>query len=168
MINDLNKEAAFPQERSKKLTERKAIWLTALFGVMACAIIGGVIGGIAGYHETSTGNTASLTLIPWALVATGIVIGLSSLVWGLKYWRAIDEMARRAHLDSWFWGGVVGSLPLLTIGMVALAFPDFNITFIQSLAKSPTHAFGLGAVGLYTSMLLGYGLTWLIWWAKKR
>jgi hypothetical protein len=168
MSKDTNETAAFPQMRANKLGQRKAIWLMALFGVMVSAILGGVVGGFAGYHEARSGIAFGTRTAPWALFVAALVGGFASMAWSLKYWRAIDEMARRAHLDSWFWGGVLGSIPLGTFGIVAMAFPNFNLGLIDDITASPTHAFGLGIVALYGSMLFGYTLFWLIWWAKKR
>jgi hypothetical protein len=168
MNNDANDKAAFPETRQKKLNSKRALWLILLFGCAVILILGGLFGAIVGYYDAANGTNSSKVIGPWAIIFSGIAIGALTLWWSLKYWHTIDEMAQRAHLDSWFWGGVGASFPVLALGAFALAMPEFKVELIERFAASSTHAFGLGAIVMYSSMLLGYTIFWLIWWAKKR
>jgi hypothetical protein len=168
MTTQTKPDALFPEARAKKLNKRKTIWLIALFGVMAIGLGGGILGGIAGYSDVKSGTSFGEGLVPIVMLVGGLVAGLLSLWWSLHYWKSIDEMARRAHLDSWFWGGTLGGLPLGVLGVVTMAVPEFKLDMLERMALSSTQVFGLGAVAIYGCMVLGYTIFWLIWWARKR
>jgi hypothetical protein len=164
MNDDTKIQPAFPEARAKKLTQRKMIWLIGIGGLLLAA----VAGGFAGYFSDSLNTSIGGSLAPLPLFLLLVAASILSMWWSLHYWRSIDEMARRAHLDSWFWGGVPGSIPLGILGMVALVEPSFKVDAFESLAMSPTQVFGLGAVAIYGCMLVGYTIFWLIWWVRKR
>jgi hypothetical protein len=163
MNEDATPITAFPEARARKRKERKTVWLMALFGTMICALVGGLAGAYMGY----TGGSAA-GMGPYVFGAAMLVGAVGSLVWSWQYWKSIDEMARRAHLDSLYWGGVIASTPLLILAGVIYVYDDFQLGFVNELVSSPTQAFGLGIATLYSSILLGYGVFWLVWWMRKR
>jgi hypothetical protein len=168
MNTETTPKPSFPDARAQKLSKRKAIWLTALFGTIAFALGGGVIGGLAGYHEAKSGVAFGEGALPIVLIAVCLIAAFVSMWWSVGYWKTIDEMARRAHLDSWFWGGTLGSIPLGVLGIGALLMPSLKIDIIERLALTSTQVFGLGAIAIYGCMLLGYTIFWFVWWAQKR
>jgi hypothetical protein len=168
MSNDANDKVAFPEKRLTRKDTRKSLWLMALFGFMVLMLLGGLAGGIIGYLDGKAGRDVGTGVGPWLMVAAMSVGGVIGLVWGQKYWKAIDEMAKRAHLDSWFWGGSIVAIPILSIGFMLYAMPEIKIDLIDRLAPTPSAAFGLGIWVTYIALLLGYTIFWLIWWAKKR
>jgi hypothetical protein len=163
MNDDATPMSAFPEARARKRKERKSVWLMFLFGTMICALGGGLVGAYMGYTGEQTAGMG-----PYVLGAVMLVSAVGSLVWSWQYWKSIDDMACRAHLDSLYWGGVIASTPWLVLAGVIFVYDDFQIGLVSELVSSPTQAFGLGIATLYSSILLGYGVFWLIWWVRKR
>jgi hypothetical protein len=167
-MTEKSTQPMFPEARAKKLHAKKKVWLIALFGSTAFFIVGGTIAFFAGYHDAKNGKEMATGALPALLTISTLAATILSMWWSIGYWRSIDEMARRAHLDSWFWGGVLGSIPLLVLGGVTLSIPELKFPMIEALGMSSTQSFGLGALAIYGCMLLGYTIFWLIWWARKR
>jgi hypothetical protein len=168
MTNDTIRPA-FPDARVKNRKVKKSVWLLAILGLIVLGFGAGFVGATIGYIDGRAGRSFADSRMPWILMAFALVSMVPTLWWCAKYWKSIDEMARRAHLDAFFWGGGVISwavfLPFIT---PMVAFSEFKLNLIESLKISSTHAFGLGAAVAIATTLLGYGLFWLFWWAKKR
>lgn len=55
----------------------------------------------------------------FAVIAVGVILAC------IPWWRALDEMQRRAHLVSWYWGGSFGTLVALLVA-IAMARNPYN------------------------------------------
>ena len=143
----------------------KKVWFLAFFGLLALISIMGIFGYLFVKYEQDLANESK----PLVLVAFIILAMCASLWWSVVYWKSIDEMAKRAHLDAFFWGGgMIAWGIFLPIIAPMLALPNFKISAIEVYSFSLTHAFGLGATAAMAATFLGYVVFWLIWWAKKR
>ena len=165
-MNDKPKTTpAFVEARALKVSSKKVIWFSAFFGLLAVILIMAIFGYMAAHFELYLGSG----LTPWMVVAVLLLAMMPTLWWGVVYWKSIDEMAKRAHLDAFFWGGgnIAWALFLPFI-VPMLTLPNFKIMAIEANSTSYTHAFGVGASAAIGATLLGYAVFWLIWWAKKR
>jgi hypothetical protein len=159
----------FSQKRAKKLSTKREIWLIALFGIIVIALGGGLIGSMVGHANNRAGLGLNDGFVPWILVAFSFATMIPTLWWSIEYWRSIDEMAKRGHLDAFFWGGgMISWAVFLPLTVPMLAFAEFKLDFIEGLGASATRAFGLGVFTTIMITVLGYGLFWTVWWAKKR
>ena len=155
---------AFAEARAKKLSMKK-VWFLAFFGFLALILIMVIVGYASVHFELDLAKKS----IPWVLVAFTMLMVCPSLWWSVIYWKSIDEMAKRAHLDAFFWGGgVIAWALFLPFIVPMLTLPNFKIMAIEAYSTSYTHAFGVGASAAIGATLLGYAVFWLIWWAKKR
>lgn len=166
MTNEL--PPAFLQARQKNQETRRSLWFTAVICLIAICIVGGAVGGATGFLDARSEKDLGASLSAWFIVIGAMVAGLLSLIWSVNYWRTIDEMAKRAHLDSFFWGGTIAWSIVFPLGVVAVAFPNWEIALIENAATTSTHAFGIGVCAAIAVTLLGYLIFWLFWWAKKR
>jgi hypothetical protein len=96
-----------------------------------------------------------------------VVYCLAVFMW----WRGIDEMAREAHKQAWFWGGSIG----LTLAVLPITFGWWGLRGrpMEGLADlSPNDIlFGGVVVGFLAATafsLLGYLIAWLIFWMRNR
>jgi hypothetical protein len=169
MSDDTNTRPEFPEARAKKKSIIKTVWLMAAFGVVALGVSSWLVGSAIGYLDGRAGRAFEDSNAPWVLVGFALFAFIPTCWWSFKYWQSIDEMARRAHLDAFFWGGGMISWAIfLPFVLPMLVFPQFQLGMIEKLDGSSTHAFGLGAFAAIIITLLGYGVFWLFWWAKKR
>ena len=100
----------------------------------------------------------------WMLPATAAAVLGLALVLTVYYWRQLDETARAAHLEAFFWGGLVGMSLALIAAAGLYAYRD-------EIAFPGGSAAGAAALGLYGGMLciiVGYSLAWVIWWLRRR
>jgi hypothetical protein len=168
MSDEKDATPAFPEARAKKINKKTAVWLMALYGVMALGLLGGLAGGIMGYLDAKAGRSIGESASIW-IVAIGMAASATLGVWwSIKYWKSIDEMARRAHLDAFFWGGSISWYFVVPFAALPFAFPDVKLTWIESFNLSSTHAFALGIGTAIGATLIGYTIFWLFWRAKRR
>ena len=115
--------------------------------------------GLAVLVMLGAGVLASLLIrqgpdrLPLSLVilACAALIGVAVLAC-LPWWRKLDDMARDAHLTSWYWGASFGGgVALLTAAVIDGQGPLF-----------------LGAVMVFGAQAVAYVVCWLIWWALRR
>jgi hypothetical protein len=159
---------AFPQERAKRLSSKKAIWLIALFGVMLAMLGGGLMSGIFGYFAQTTGRPPQEGFhlwLPWVLR----LMAAGAFVWaGVILWKRLDEMALRAHLDAFYWGGSAAFAIVAPFAIMPFKFPKYEIALVEGFNHSATQSFGLGIGVALGTILLCYNVVWLFWWAAKR
>jgi hypothetical protein len=168
MSDEKDATPAFPEARAKKISNKKAVWLMAMFGLMAFGLLGGLAGGVMGYLDARAGRNIGESAAIW-IVAIGMAASAPlGIWWSIKYWKSIDEMAKRAHLDAFFWGGSISWYFVGPFAALPLAVPEMKLTWIEGFDLSSTHAFALGIGTAIGATLIGYTVFWLFWWAKKR
>ena len=142
-------------------------------GALIATLLGGVVaifvcGAIAGYAEAS-GASVNQTVVTAAVAVLAIVGMAVSFAIGTLWMRSIDEAAQEAHKSAWYWGGSAG----LAIGGVALILAmlpgaaSWTLPGLMDRTDPAAYA-AMGAVGLMTLMLLGYGVVWAWWWLARR
>lgn len=139
---------AFPDARSKNLRSRVALFLVAIAG--------------------NNGTKQSDGLMPAFFIGFLYTYCAVGMIWCLRFWRTIDEAARRAHLDALYWGGSITWIVISPLIALPFAIDNFQLPYIQGMDMSSSQIFALGIGMSYILMLIGYGIAWLIWWAKKR
>ena len=124
---------------------QKAIW--AAGGV---ALLAAVVVGLAGGMLIRSGPTQ----LPLGLVVLGcaVLVG-AALLATVPWWRRLDDMARDAHLTSWYWGATFGGGVAL---MAAAAMGGVRGALFQ------------GAIMVFGAQVLAYVVCWLAWWALRR
>jgi hypothetical protein len=88
----------------------------------------------------------------------------------LKWWRSVDEAVREAHKSAWFWGGLAG-LCIIILPLVMSVGLTGGQTY-QTVKTSFHVASGFGefAAGIITTllaMLVGYAISWALWWWRR-
>ena len=122
-----------------------------------------------------------LRVIGWEGVGNLMLLAvIASLVPSIPYWRSMDEPSREAHKFAMFWGMGLALLPVMAMGfqvMFSGGVRDIVQGLVESFISSSKGFFGQqqAAVGFFFGifisvhiLLLGYGLTWLGWWARQR
>jgi hypothetical protein len=133
-----------------------AVGLSALCGVGVGAV-SGYLGATPGTHDA-----APLWFMP-AAIALVLTVSIASMIF---YWRAIDELARQAHLDAWMWGGSTGLvIAFLFAAMAPIAPPAFNQWL---LGGAPEDVLFRGASLVVGAAIAGYGLCWTVYWLRRR
>jgi hypothetical protein len=168
MSNDPKPTPAVPQLRTKKLSKKAVIWLIALFGIMAIFFLSGIVAGAIGYMDGYAGRKMGEVPGPWIFMAFTMLAMVVTLWWSITYWKAIDEMAKRAHLDAFYWGATISWMLFLPIISICWVFPEFKFAMIETLSMSATQNFALGVASTVSVTCIGYGVVWLVWWAIKR
>jgi hypothetical protein len=132
--------------------------------ILTAALIGAALGAVIGLDIVSP--RFDLREYDLALAVVLVVLFIALFVANIVYWRAIDEMARRAHLEAWFWGGFVSmSVFALSVAILALTSPHVAI-FVD--AFETREAFLFGGLAMFAAGLTGYSAYWLWYWGKTR
>jgi len=142
---------------------------TALIGMMLVGIAAlFVCGAVAGYAEAS-GASVDQTVVTGVVVVLGVVGMAAAFGIGTLWMRSIDEAAQEAHKSAWYWGGSAG-LAVGGVGLILSMLPGAaSWTLPGFLGRSDPAAWAaMGAVGLMTLMMLGYGIVWAWWWLARR
>ena len=124
---------------------QKAIWAAGGVAFLA-AIVVGLLSGM--FARLGPGQ------LPLGLVIVGCaaLVG-AALLATLPWWRRLDDMARDAHLTSWYWGASFGG------GVALLA------AAAMSGVKGPLFQ---GAALVFGAQAAAYVVCWLAWWALRR
>jgi hypothetical protein len=125
---------------------QKAIWIAMLaaFGVASTGRR-----AVQPAHRLGPGSTAHG---PDRRSRLSALIGVTLLAC-VPFWRRLDDMARQAHLSSWYWGASFG-------GGVALLS-----AVVLGGARSPLFQ---GAALVFFAQVAAYVVFWLAWWARRR
>lgn len=126
---------------------QKAIWLALGLAILAILAALGV-GLLATLLIRQEPDRLPLSLIVLACAALIGVVVLATVPW----WRKLDDMARDAHLTSWYWGASFGG----GVALLAAAVVDGTGPLFQ------------GAVMVFGSQAVAYVVCWLAWWAIRR
>jgi dipeptide/tripeptide permease len=123
---------------------QKAIWVALGLAVLA-ALGAGVLA--SQLIQKGPGHLPlSLVIVACAVLIAAVV--LATVPW----WRKLDDMARDAHLTSWYWGASFGG----GVALLAAAAIDGQGPLFQ------------GAILVFGAQALAYILCWLGWWALRR
>ena len=157
---------AGPLPASPRSKRRNAVITVTLLFVTSL-LVSGLFGFATGYLEQKAPPV-------WVLVAAVVGIGVSITVTvllaqqTLRYWRTIDELARRAHTDSWFWGGSIGMGFGLAIAIAAGTLKDLTPLHAWITRLTPADALVVGGVSVAGAALLGYCIWWAGFWLAQR
>lgn len=168
MNNETKLPPAFPHARAKRLSAKKTIWLITFFIILIAASGGGLLSAIMGHLDAKTGRPVNFGYFQWWPWVVAVFGGTLGIWFGRVIWNNLDEMARRAHLDAFYWGGSGGIAIALPFALMPIKFPAAQFGFVEQLTHSSTHAFSLGIAATLLVIFAGYGLVWLTWWAIKR
>lgn len=127
---------------------QRRIGLAIAGGLGAAAII-----GIAAGSLITFGPVHTPTVVTIAALAVLVTLGAVAT---LPWWRKIDDMARAAHLTSWYWGGSIGGGMGLVTALALVA---------AGVEQCPLF---LGAALVMLLQVGGYVVCWLGWWALRR
>jgi hypothetical protein len=166
-MNDQIDLAVPPSARRTKASTKKRLVLFGLIGFAALMVL--VRAVLSFTHEFDVQNKASSEGILYPLVIiAALAIPLSvGLFWSVKIWRLMDEAAQRAHLDAFYWGGSIAWMVIVPFIVLPLRIKGFEFAFITKLDMNTSEVFGLGIFATMIATILGYGIAWLIWWAKR-
>jgi len=89
------------------------------------------------------------------LAALAVIVALAYPA-SLPWWRKLDEMARQAHLVSWFWGASIGG-GIIVAWIVALA----------KRGEAPV-AMAHGAALVFVGQAVVAMVFWAVWWMRRR
>jgi len=130
----------------------------------AFALVGFVFGVFASLgFLPRIDSLSSYLFIMGPVVLLFVIVTFAASIW---YWRTIDELARQAHLDAWFWGG--------TAGMIAGCFAMGALAYLPeawscwALCGTPSSILLTGALILGVSGLAGYAVAWIWFWLRQR
>ena len=123
---------------------QKAIW--AALGLAILAMLGA--GVLASLLIRQGPERLPLSLV---ILACAALIGVAVLAC-VPWWRKLDDMARDAHLTSWYWGASFGG----GVALLAAAVIDGQGPLFQ------------GAAMVFGAQALAYVVCWLAWWALRR
>ena len=125
-------------------------------GIFAASILAGVGLGVF----TTVARLRDLP--PWSQPLAAAVVLVFGFALTVYYWRQLDETARAAHLEAFFWGGLGGMTLVLIASIGAYAYREEISRQFGSAAMS---------IGLYGGMfciVVGYGAAWVFWWLRRR
>lgn len=126
---------------------------------MALAAVVGLLGGIG---SQIFGDMPGLLGLGLTLLNNGIAMG-AALVICVLWWRGIDEAAQEAHKWAWWWGGCSGMAFGGVLLLTALAREQERIDDF-----SANELLAIGMFLMMTCMIIGYGVAWAAWWAKRQ
>ncbi len=122
----------------------------------------GAIGLLAGVGSQVFGAMAGPVGLALTVVVNAAAMGLAMVIC-VQWWRGIDEAAQEAHKWAWWWGGCSGMAAGAVILLTALVretdrIDDFGANEILAM----------GMFLMLTCMVVGYGVAWVAWWAKRQ
>ena len=101
----------------------------------------------------------------WArgLLVAAVVGG--GLVFTVRWWRLLDEVAREAHKFAWYWGGSAG---MALGGLVAILIDGGRIAAPLFQGPTASDGFVAGALTVMIAQSIGYFVAWIGWWWARR
>jgi hypothetical protein len=168
MSNDQPTSAALTPRRSKALHSKKLLLLIALAGAIAFGTGSWLLGTFITHVDGQNGTKRIDGVTPIFLIMLMVLGFAASLAWSLKLWRTIDEAARKAHLDAFYWGGPIAWMVIAPLIVLPQKINGFALPLIENLDMNASQIFGLGMGATILATLIGYTVAWLIWWGSKR
>ena len=132
----------------------------AFAAIMGLSLLVGAVAGIG------TGFAGELTGPAGFAVTLGItsVAMLAALLLCRWWWERIDEAAREAHKWAWWWGGCTG----MAVGGALLLTITSREGELDLAGMAADQALASGMLLMLTCQVVGYGIAWIVWWAKRR
>jgi hypothetical protein len=122
--------------------------------------------GIAGFLALNFG--LDFILRRWTAFPLALVIAIAWLtVFLILAWRKMDETARSAHKNAWFWGGSVG-LGLGLLGLLTVFRMDPHPALLMRFGRQPVFLMMEGATIAAIPAFVGYALVWTGWWLRAK
>ena len=144
-----------------KFLNLKKLILVYLILFFLCSVI---IGFVSGYNRMAV---ASIFKIFAAYILAFSIAGLPLLI---LWWKQADEAVREAHKTAWFWGGGIGVVLALFLGV---ADGIFNGVITRKIAMLIFGQSGYGDYGVEFGIYIaaafatvGYTINWALWWRK--
>lgn len=109
---------------------------------------------------------------PVRLAITGVIVAIG-LVFAFRQWRSLDEPSRAAQIWAWFKGGQIGMLVAMLVAVAIVEIPGLAKPMHDivdgSHGRLDPEALGFvfGAIATGLLQVVGFGIAWLIWWARK-
>ena len=101
---------------------------------------------------------------PWTTPAVTATVFAAGMVLTIYWWRQIDEAARTAHLEAFFWGGLSGMMTAVTMAATVLSYRDE----IGLDGRSAATWFANGVFAAFLAASAGYAIAWAAWWLRRR
>lgn len=135
-------------------------------GVQAFMVILGLsllVGLVAGFGSMFTNDLPGVVGFALGLAVNGFAMAaaLWLCVW---WWNRIDEAAREAHKWAWWWGGCTG----MAIGGAFLLTLFSRQGQVDQAGLTTNEVVASGMFLMMTCQVVGYGIAWAVWWAKRR
>jgi|SRR5215217_4420003 len=129
-------------------------------GSIGLTMLAGFLGAAgSGYFGAWPGPVGLLLTLLVNAAAMGAVLLVA--VW---WWRGIDEAAREAHKWAWWWGGCSG----MVVGAVLLLTALNRVADTELAGLEVNEVFAAGMVIVLLCQVIGYGIGWAVWWARRR
>jgi len=122
----------------------------------------GAVGLLAGVGSQIFGSMSGPVGLVLTLGVNAAAMGLALLIC-VQWWRGIDEAAQEAHKWAWWWGGCSGMAAGAVILLTALVRETE-----RSDDLSANELLATGMVLMMSCMVVGYGVAWVAWWAKRQ
>lgn len=126
-------------------------------GLVAVGVVAGLV--------LAAKQFGDFTLPMWArFVLVAVVVG-GALVFTVRWWRLLDEVAREAHTFAWYWGGSAG---MALGGVVAILVDGGKIAAPLFQGPTASDGFVAGALTVMIAQSIGYLVAWIGWWWSRR
>ena len=104
----------------------------------------------------------------WIDFPIELLMGVAwALAFGMLAWRKMDETAREAHKNAWFWGGSFG-LMLALLGLITAFRMDPHPALLLKFRLQPVWLMTIGAGLAGGASAAGYAAVWAVWWLRRR
>lgn len=102
-----------------------------------------------------------------------ITVALAAVAFSLMQFFVLDEAAKQAHYIAWYWGGLVGLVALMAVGLafatdVAPFEMVVNATTAMMGAADERELFLFGLLAGPSAMFLGFIVWWSAHWVVLR
>jgi hypothetical protein len=134
----------------KSGAHRALATIALLYGVMILVVLGLRQSGV---HLSLPARLA--IALPVAAAAGWLV---------MRYWRALDEVAREAHKWSWYWGASAG----MGLGFVLLNVKAIGLAGYFPPGLSAYQLMSYGGIVVVACQLVCALVAWAIWWLSRR
>ncbi len=127
--------------------------------IVGSLLAGGIVGVLLKFND-SNGPSA----LHVALLTFGLIVSVAATV---HYTKLLDELARHTHEVALYWAALV-SCSICFVPVAALiGFPKFELSSLEILLGTKTHAFAAGMAASILVLLVSYFAIWTHLWLKR-